>query len=88
MAYLLHRHTAGVRPVSARDYFIRFSAVVDHGAEVGLLAHQSANALAATVTKPGFVKFAYHPQYDDWLFDSAGTSPSFLPSTDTKVMGR
>jgi hypothetical protein len=89
MAFLLHRLTRGaVRPVSAREYFRRYSAVVDHGPGVGLLVHQSANALAATVTKPGYVKFAYHPRHDDWLFDSAGTSPSFLPRTALRVAAR
>jgi hypothetical protein len=88
MAYLLHRIHGGVQPVSERTYFKRYTAVVDHGPEVGLLAHQSVNALAAAVTKPRFVKFAYHPQHDDWLFDSAGASPSFLPTTSTTVTGR
>ncbi|MFC5752408.1 discoidin domain-containing protein [Actinomadura rugatobispora] len=89
MAYLLHRLAGGaVRPVSPRRYFERYTTAVDHGPGVGLLAHQSANALAAAVTKPGYVKFAYHPQHDDWLFDSAGTSPSFLPSTAVPVTAR
>ena len=91
MAFLLRRLTrtgAPPRPVQAHEYFDRFTAAVDHGREVGLLVHQSARALAATVTKPGHVKFAYHPQHDDWLFDSAGTSPSFLPGTGLRVAGR
>jgi hypothetical protein len=89
MAYLLHqwrdRLGGGAHPVSAQNYFTHYSTAVDYGAGPGLLAQQSPSALAAAVTKPGFVKFAYLPQHDDWLFDEAGTSPAFLPSTTTAV---
>jgi hypothetical protein len=92
MAYLLHRwrdRLAGdVRPVTAAQYFARYSGTVDYGADPGLVAQQSPAALAAAVTKPGYVKFAYHPQHDDWLFDEAGTSPAFLPTTTATVQAR
>lgn len=85
MAYLLHYYRAqfggDVAPVSASQYFQHFSYARDYGTVPGLVAQQTPNALAASVTKPGFVKFAFLPQHDDWLFDVAGSSPSLLPST-------
>lgn len=90
MAYLLHywraRLKGEVAPVSESQYFQHFSYARDYGTSPafiapGLVAHQTPNALAAAVTKPGFVKFAFLPQHDDWLFDVAGSSPSLLPST-------
>jgi hypothetical protein len=92
MAYLLHYHRARLRgdvvPVSAEHYFARHSTAVDYGAGPGLTVHQSTRALAAAVTKAGYVKLAFLPQHDDWLFDFAGTSPCFLPSTSTPLLGR
>lgn len=92
MAYLLHYHRSRLRgdvmPVSAENYFARHSAAVDYGTGPGLTVHQSPRALAAAVTKPGYVKLAFLPQHDDWLFDVAGSSPCFLPSTSTPLLGR
>lgn len=92
MAYLLHvwrdRLSGDVVPVSEAEYFARFAGSVDYGAGPGLLAHATPQALAAAVTKPGFVKYAYLPQHDDWLFDIAGKSPALLPSVDTQVSAR
>lgn len=92
MAYLLHvwrdRLHGDVPPVSEEDYWANVAGVVEHGAEVGLVAHQSANALAMAVTKPDFVKFAYLPEHDDWLFDVTGGAPAFLPSVRLAVTSR
>ncbi|SDR83925.1 discoidin domain-containing protein [Actinopolymorpha singaporensis] len=84
MSYLLHfwrAHLAGdVAPVSEREYFARASKVTDFGDVPGLVNQQSPKALMSAVTKPGYVKFAYLPQHDDWLFDVSAKAPSFLPS--------
>jgi hypothetical protein len=92
MAYLLHvwrdRLSADVVPVSEAEYFTHFAGSVDYGAGPGLVAHSTSRTLAAAVTKPGFVKYAYLPQHDDWLFDVAGRSPTLLPSVDTQVSAR
>ena len=92
IAYLLHRargRLAGdVRPVSEHAYFERVSGAVDYGADVGMVAHQTPDALALAVTKPGHVKFAFLPDHDDWLLDPSGGAPAFLPSTALTVSGR
>ncbi|GIH14266.1 discoidin domain-containing protein [Rugosimonospora africana] len=92
MAYLLHYHrdrlAGDVRAASAAEYFAHHSGAIDYGVGPGLAVHQSARALAGSVTKPGYVKFAYLPQHDDWLFDIAGASPALLPSTATTVLSR
>ncbi|MET9022478.1 discoidin domain-containing protein [Actinopolymorpha sp. NPDC004070] len=84
MSYLLHywrAHLAGdVAPVSEREYFARASKVTDFGDVPGLVDQQSPRALMAAGSKPGYVKFAYLPQHDDWLFDVSAKAPSFLPS--------
>lgn len=90
MAYLLHywrdQLAGDVTPVTKEAYFAHFSSAKDYGKEVGLVAQQTPNALAAAVSKPNYVKFAFLPQHDDWFFDVAGSSPSFLPSVNTKVI--
>lgn len=92
MAYLLHRWRdrlhGRVRPVGERDYWRGVAGVADFGEDVALVAHQSAHALAMVVTKRGFVKFAYLPEHDDWLFDVSATAPAFLPATGLAVSGR
>jgi hypothetical protein len=88
MAYLLHRRLGAAEPVRAAALFERFAGATDYGAEIGLIAQQSRRALAAAVSKPGFVKFAYMPQHDDWLFDIAGSTASLIPSTATAVTDR
>ncbi|WP_020576195.1 discoidin domain-containing protein [Actinopolymorpha alba] len=92
MAYLLHywrdRLAGDVDPVSAEELFARISGATDYGAEVGLVGHQTAAGLAMAVSKPGYVKFAFVPEHDDWLLDPAGGSPAFIPSVSTSVTGR
>lgn len=92
MAYLLHvwrdRLSGNVEPVSTQRYWAHVAGAVDYGADVGLVAHQSSAALAMAVTKPGFVKFAFVPEHDDWLFDVTGRAPAFLPTTSLAVTGR
>lgn len=92
IAYLLHlwrdRLHGDVVPVTEQSYWADVAGVTDYGADVGLVAHQGAAALSMIVTKPGWVKFAYLPEHDDWLFDVAGASPGFLPSTQVAVQAR
>ncbi|MFJ5292626.1 discoidin domain-containing protein [Streptomyces sp. NPDC088348] len=92
ISYLLHewraRTGAPVRPLSERELFERASGAKDFGAGPGLLAHQSPGAWAATVTKPGFVKFAWQPAHDDWLFALSGHTPMFLPASGGTVAAR
>lgn len=91
-AYLLHHlgDQLGGEPdaVSEQQYFARFATAVDYGPGPGLLAHQSSAGLAAAVTKGGYVKFAFLPGHDDWLFNVSGNSPSLLPQTSVTVLGR
>lgn len=92
ISYLLHewraRTGSPVRPLSERELFERAGGAQDFSSGPGLLAHQSPGAWAATVTKPGFVKFAWQPAHDDWLFALSGHTPMFLPSTGGKVTVR
>ncbi|MGW1209063.1 discoidin domain-containing protein [Streptomyces sp. NPDC002499] len=92
ISYLLHRwaraHGRVVHPLSQAELFARSAGVTDFGAGPGLLSHQSAAAWAGAVTKPGFVKFAWQPAHDDWLFRVSGATPMFLPGTSTAVTGR
>jgi hypothetical protein len=92
IAYLLHlwrdRLHGDVVPLDPADYWAGVSGFADFGTEIGLAAHQSQDALAMVVSKPGHVKFAYLPEHDDWLFDVSGTAPGFLPSTGLAVTGR
>jgi hypothetical protein len=92
MAYLLHYGRAafggGADPVSEQRYFADNAGTTDFGADAGLIAQQTPSALAAAVTKPGYVKFAFLPQHDDWFLDGNGKAPSLIPSTATKVTAR
>ncbi|WP_405774568.1 discoidin domain-containing protein [Streptomyces sp. NBC_00859] len=92
ISYLLHewraRTGSPVRPLGEQELFARASGAKDFGTGPGLLAHQSPGAWAATVTKPGFVKFAWQPAHDDWLFALSGHTPMFLPSSGTTVTTR
>ncbi|WP_407560035.1 discoidin domain-containing protein [Streptomyces sp. 184] len=92
IAYLLHawrdRLHGDVAPVGKARYWASVAGAADYGAEVGLVAHQSASALAMAVSKAGHVKFAFLPEHDDWLFDVTGTAPAFLPGTGLAVTGR
>ena len=85
MAYLLHYSRAKLRggsvtPVSEDEFFAASSGTYDWGPGVGLAAQQTPGATALSVTKPGFVKFAWLPGHDDWLFDPSGTNAFFAPS--------
>ncbi|MFF0703802.1 discoidin domain-containing protein [Streptomyces tendae] len=91
ISYLLHVWPdAGprVRPMSREELFAHASGVTDFGTGPGLVSHQSPAAWAGAVTKPGFVKFAWQPAHDDWLFRLGGDTPMFLPSTTAAVTGR
>ncbi|MFD3918606.1 discoidin domain-containing protein [Streptomyces sp. NPDC058595] len=93
ISYLLHEWRAAsgrpaVKPFSEREFFDHASGVTDHGTGPGLVSHQSAGAWAGAVSKAGFVKFAWQPAHDDWLFELSGTTPMFLPTTTSKVTGR
>jgi hypothetical protein len=93
ISYLLHEWRARsgkppVRPMSPRELFEHASGVTDHGSGPGLVSHQSPGAWSGAVSKSGFVKFAWQPAHDDWLFAIGGTTPMFLPSTGAKVTGR
>ena len=92
ISYLLHEWRAAtgapVQPLSQDDAFAAASGVRDFGAGPGLVSHQSPRAWAGAVTKPGFVKFAWQPQHDDWLFVVSGSTPMFLPSTASAVRSR
>ncbi|MFJ4923296.1 discoidin domain-containing protein [Streptomyces sp. NPDC088725] len=92
ISYLLHEwraaHGTPVRPLTDRELFARASGVKDFGAGPGLLAHQSPAAWAAAVSKAGFVKFAWQPAHDDWLFALSGATPMFLPGTTGEPAAR
>ncbi|MFJ4831826.1 discoidin domain-containing protein [Streptomyces sp. NPDC088747] len=93
ISYLLHEWRARsgqapVRPLSERELFDLASGVADYGTGPGLVSHQSPGAWAGVVSKPGFVKFAWQPAHDDWLFALSGTTPMFLPGIGAKVTGR
>lgn len=92
ISYLFHvwraQQAAPVRPVTGEQFVASASGAVDYGAVPGLLAHNTANAFAATVSKPGYVKFCYAPNHDDWLFDLSGAAPSLLPATGATVTNR
>ncbi|MFL4901887.1 discoidin domain-containing protein [Streptomyces sp. MMS24-I2-30] len=92
ISYLLHVWAAGqgrtVRPLSQDELFRQASGVTDFGTGPGLVSHQSAAAWAGAVTKPGFVKFAWQPAHDDWLFKLGGATPMFLPTAAAQVTNR
>ncbi|WP_227025375.1 discoidin domain-containing protein [Streptomyces tsukubensis] len=92
ISYLLHEwraaHGDPVRPLSERELFTSAGGATDYGTGPGLLSHQSAGAWAGAVSKPGFVKFAWQPAHDDWLFALSGATPMFLPSTGGKISRR
>ncbi|WP_107482979.1 discoidin domain-containing protein [Streptomyces sp. M41(2017)] len=92
ISYLLHLWAAAqgrtVRPLTSEELFQHASGVTDFGTVPGLVSHQSTGAWAGAVTKPGFVKFAWQPAHDDWLFKLSGANPMFLPSTAAQVTGR
>ncbi|GAB3168500.1 discoidin domain-containing protein [Amycolatopsis stemonae] len=91
ISYLLHEWRAGrgpVTPASKADFDAHAAGVADFGTGPGLLAHRSPGAWAATATKPGFVKFAWQPHHDDWLFVLGGANPMLLPATNVPVKER
>ncbi|QQM46125.1 discoidin domain-containing protein [Streptomyces liliifuscus] len=93
ISYLLHEWRARsgkapVRPLSRRELFEEASGVTDYGPGPGLVSHQSPGAWSGAVSKSGFVKFAWQPAHDDWLFALSGSTPMFLPGTGAKVTRR
>jgi hypothetical protein len=92
ISYLLHEWRAAnggvVKPLPDPEMFVHAAGARDFGSGPGLVAHQTPAAWAAAVSKPGFVKFAWQPAHDDWLFGLSGTTPMFLPATTGKVSGR
>ncbi|GAA3566523.1 discoidin domain-containing protein [Amycolatopsis ultiminotia] len=92
ISYLLHEWRASqggpVQPVSQAEFDAYAVGVRDFGAGPGLLAHRTADAWAAAVSKPGYAKFAWQPHHDDWLFAVSGATPMFLPSTALEVKER
>ncbi|MFI7387735.1 discoidin domain-containing protein [Streptomyces sp. NPDC049813] len=92
ISYLLHVWAAAagrhVRPLSRAELFAQAAGVTDFGTGPGLVSHQTPDAWAGVVTKPGFVKFAWQPAHDDWLFRLSGGNPMFLPATATAVTTR
>ncbi|WP_128804231.1 MULTISPECIES: discoidin domain-containing protein [unclassified Streptomyces] len=92
ISYLLHLWAAEqghtVRPLSQDELFEQAAGVTDFGTGPGLVSHQSTAAWAGAVTKPGFVKFAWQPAHDDWLFKLSGATPMFLPTSTAQVTTR
>ncbi|WP_410625366.1 discoidin domain-containing protein [Amycolatopsis sp. cmx-8-4] len=92
ISYLLHEwraaHGGPVVPVSGTEFDAHAAGVADFGAGPGLLAHRSPAAWAATVSKAGFVKFAWQPHHDDWLFALGGATPMLLPASNLAVRER
>ncbi|CAK7279398.1 discoidin domain-containing protein [Streptomyces misionensis] len=92
ISYLLHlwaaRSGRRVRALSKTEFFQQASGVMDFGAGPGLLSHQSSGAWSAAVSKAGFVKFAWQPAHDNWLFKLSAATPMFLPAATGTVAGR
>ncbi|MEN0071795.1 MAG: hypothetical protein AAGC63_12480 [Propionicimonas sp.] len=94
IAYLLHEFRAAseagpVRVASQAELFAHAASATDYGASrPGLLMHQSEDAWAATVDRSGYVKFAWQPEHDDWLFDVGGVTPFFLPTNNPSIASR
>ncbi|MEV6638249.1 discoidin domain-containing protein [Actinoplanes sp. NPDC051470] len=80
IAYLFHRRRrTPTRPVSSAEFFARASGTRDFGPDVGLTAHQSVSAFAATVTKQGYVNLLWQPRHDNWLVDTRAAA--FVPAS-------
>ncbi|WP_402464910.1 discoidin domain-containing protein [Isoptericola aurantiacus] len=93
IAYLLHEEAAAspdgtVVPTPQDEWFAGLAGVRDFGDDAGITAHQTADAWAAAVSKPGFVKFPWVPGHDTWLFDVSGGTPFLYPSTGSPVQER
>ena len=92
ISYLLHlwANDRGrtARPFSQEELFERAAGVTDFGPGPGLVSHQTAAAWAGAVTKQGFLKFAWQPSHDDWLFKLSGSTAMFLPTTSLRESGR
>ncbi|MEV5607519.1 discoidin domain-containing protein [Streptomyces sp. NPDC052225] len=92
ISYLLHVWAAAagrrVEPLTRAELFAEAAGVTDFGTGPGLVSHQTPAAWAGAVSKPGFVKFAWQPAHDDWLFRLSGATPMFLPTTAGQVVGR
>ena len=92
ISYLFHvwraHHAAPVVPVSQAAFTAAAAGTTDYGTVPGMLAQNSPNAFAAAISKPGYVKFVYAPNHDDWLFAVSGSTASLLPATSATVTGR
>ncbi|WP_409464217.1 discoidin domain-containing protein [Amycolatopsis sp. GA6-003] len=92
ISYLLHEwraeHGGPVSAARKEEFDAHASRAADFGTGPGLLAHRSPAAWAATVSKPGFVKFAWQPHHDDWLFVLGGANPMLLPAANLAVRER
>lgn len=92
ISYLLHEWRAAnggtVTPLSDQQMLEQAAGAKDFGSGPGLVAHRTAAAWAAAVSKPGFVKFAWQPAHDDWLFTISAATPMFLPGSGGKVLSR
>ncbi|NKI42856.1 discoidin domain-containing protein [Streptomyces physcomitrii] len=88
LLHLWPRAGGRVTPLSREELFAAASGATDFGSGPGLVSHQSPAAWAGAVSKAGFVKFAWQPGHDDWLFRISGSTPMFLPSTKAEVTGR
>ncbi|MET9265092.1 discoidin domain-containing protein [Amycolatopsis sp. NPDC004079] len=92
ISYLLHEwradHGGPTSAVRKEEFDAHAVRAADFGTGPGLLAHRSPAAWAATVSKPGFVKFAWQPNHDDWLFVLGGANPMLLPATNIAVRER
>jgi hypothetical protein len=92
ISYLLHLWAAQsgrrVQALSEAEFFQQASGVMDFGEGPGLVSHQSPGAWSAAVSKAGFVKFAWQPAHDDWLFKLSAATAMFLPATTGTVAGR
>ncbi|QIZ39653.1 discoidin domain-containing protein [Saccharopolyspora sp. ASAGF58] len=92
ISYLLHEwrasHGGPVQAVSQAEFDAYAIGVSDFGEGPGLMAHRTSSAWTAAVSKPGFVKFAWQPHHDDWLFVVSGATPMLLPSTALKTLKR
>ncbi|WP_420714278.1 discoidin domain-containing protein [Streptomyces sp. NRRL WC-3604] len=92
ISYLLHlwanEQGRTVRPLSTDELFEHAAGVTDFGPGPGLVSHQTPAAWAGAVTKPGFVKFAWQPGHDDWLFKLSGSTPVYATSGVAAGEGR
>lgn len=91
ISFLLHEWRSAqdkVEPLSSAEMFRLATGARDFGENAGIMVHQSEKAWAGAVSKAGYVKLAWQPDHDDWMFNLGGGSPMFLPSTKVEVVER